>query len=139
MWTMLSAVAVAASIYFLLAMVRLAWTPFTSTTEVRESVTGISGFDFDIGETDCDTLAKDASISVFASRTGGAKKTLVFKCGPEGVADLPVITSVRQHEVQISVARISDLMFRLDHFPGVAIAYKIDVIEYPDDTTKPNE
>jgi len=100
---------------------------------------GGSGFDFEISETDCDTLAKDASISVFATRVGRANKTLVFKYGPDGVDDLPVITSMDQHEVQISIEKISDQMYRLDHLPDLAIAYKIGVIEYPDNSMKPNE
>jgi hypothetical protein len=112
LWTMLSAVAVAGRVWFLLAIVGLAWTPFSCTTEVRARVAGISGFDFEINETDCDTLAKDASISVFASRTGRAKKTLLLKYGPAGVEELPVIRSIGSHEVQVFIPKISDLMFR---------------------------
>lgn len=142
LWTMLSAAVVAVvavSIWFLLAMVGLAWTPFSCTTEVRGRAASISGFDFEISETDCDTLAKDASISVFASRMGHSKKTLLLEYSPAGVDELPVITSVGLHEVQIFIPKISNLIFRRDRMRDLSVAYKIDVTEYQDNGATPGE
>jgi hypothetical protein len=124
--------------YLILAMVGLAWTPYSCTTEVRERVAHVSGFDFEISETDCDTLAKDASISVFASRTGDMEKTLLLKYGPAGVNDLPTITSIDQHGVLISIEKVSDLIFHLDSLQELSLVYKIDVVEYPENGTNVN-
>jgi hypothetical protein len=70
-------------------------------TETRKRLPNVSGFDFEISETDCSTLGEDASISVFASKSGQTGKTLLFKYGPAGIDPISVITSVDEHTVQI--------------------------------------
>lgn len=112
-----------------LAMPGLAWAPFTCTAEARERFANVSGFDFEVSETDCDTVAKDASISV---QDGPHEQNSALKYGPTGVNALPVITSVGPHEVQISIPRISDLIFRRDKLADLSVTYRIGVIEYPD-------
>jgi hypothetical protein len=119
------------AIYLLLVTVGLAPTPHTCITEIHKRFFDVSGFDFEISETDCSTLGEDASISVFASKSGQTKKTLLLKYGPAGVDPLPVITSVDQHTVQISVSRISDLLFHLDNWEGLSVNYNIGVVDYP--------
>src|SRR5437870_5556751 len=58
-------------------------------TEVLNRISDLGGLDFEISETDCDTFAKDASISVLVSQSGRTKKSLLFKYDPSGVAPLP--------------------------------------------------
>src|SRR5215472_4432436 len=50
-------------------------------TETRSTIS-VAGLDFQIEETDCDTLAKDASISVYGFNEAGREKTLLFRYGP---------------------------------------------------------
>jgi hypothetical protein len=119
------------SVYLLLAMVGLAPNPYTCITETHKKVSGLSGFDFEISETDCSTLGEDASISVFAVKSGETKKVLLFKYGPAGGDPMPVIIPVDQHTIQISVSRISDLIFRRDNWEGLSINYNIGIVDYP--------
>jgi hypothetical protein len=125
--------------YLLLAAVGLAPTPYTCITEMHGKVSDVAGFDFEVSETDCDTLAKDASISVFASKAGQAHKTLLFKYGPAGGDPFPLITPIDQHSVQISVPWISDVIFRRDGLKDLSVVYKIGVIEYPDANIEKNK
>jgi hypothetical protein len=119
------------AIYLLLAAIGLAPTPQTCITETHEKISGISGFDFEISETNCSTLGEDASISVFAYKSEQTKGTLLLKYGPAGVDPLPHITSVDQHTVQISISRVSDLLFRRDSLNGLSVNYDIGVVDYP--------
>jgi hypothetical protein len=78
----IGAASVAAVLFLLLFAVGL-WSPYACATTVHQRIAGLSGFDFEISETDCDVLAKDATTSVFVSKAGQAKKTLLFKiCSP---------------------------------------------------------
>ena len=135
-WTLASAVTLIAILYLLLATVGLAPTPYDCITETRGRISGVSGFDFEISETDCDTLAKDAAISIFASRPGQARKVLLFKFDPAYDDLMPVITSVDQHTVQISIPRISSLFLRREKLKDLFIIYKIDLIDHPDNDSK---
>ena len=119
-------------IYLWLDLLGLAPSPYTCITEIHGKVSSLAGFDFEISETNCDTLANDAAISVFASKPGQPHKTLLFKYDPGGGDPDPVITSIGQHTVQISVPRISSVFFRRDGFKGLSVVYKIDKIDYPD-------
>jgi|ERR1051326_303035 hypothetical protein len=122
------------AVYLLLATIGLAPRPYTCLTETHEKISGLLGYDFEISETDCSTLGEDASISVFASKAGQTNKELLFKYGPAGVDPLPIITSVDQHTIQISVPRISDVIFRRDNWEGLSVIYSIGIIDYPTDS-----
>src|SRR5260370_31661706 len=78
-------------------------------TEVRGRTSGLSGFDFEISETAC---FHDLGVSVFASKVGEQKMTLLFKYIPFYVGPYPTITSIGEHAVQISVSRVSSLFCR---------------------------
>jgi hypothetical protein len=91
-------IATAVAVYVFLVFVGA---PHMCITETRKRLPNVSGFDFEISETDCSTLGEDASISVFASKSGQTGKTLLFKPGPAGIDPISVITSVDEHTVQI--------------------------------------
>ena len=120
-------------------MVGLAWTPYTCITEVRGQIAGVSGYDFEISETDCDVLAKDAATSVFISRAGQTKKTLLFKYVPPGYDAIPSITAADEHTVQISIWRVPQILCRKDRWPTLAFRYVIGVVEYPHRNGEPDE
>jgi hypothetical protein len=118
-------------LYLLLATVGLAPMSHTCITETREKIFGLAGFDFEISETNCSTLGEDASMSVFASKAGQPDKVLLFKYGPAGIAPMPVITAIDQQTIQITVPRISDLIFRRENWEGLSVNYSIGVIDHP--------
>jgi hypothetical protein len=138
-WTLAPAVALVCVLYLLLAMVGLAPLPDDCITEVRSRISGVSGFEFEISETDCDTIAKTATISVLAWKPGQTKGILLFKFFPAYVDLLPAITSVDQHTVQISIAEISSLFLLKERLGDLVVNYKIDVIDYPDSDTRKSE
>jgi hypothetical protein len=135
-WWIVGPAAALVTVYFFLASVGLVPTFRTCITETRETVRNVSGFDFEISETDCSTLGEDASISVFASRSGQIRKTLMFKYGPAGVNPMPAITSIDPHTVQISVPRISDLIMQRSNLEGLSINYNIGIKDYPGTTQR---
>ena len=90
-----------------------------------------SGFDFEISETDCDTLAKDAAISIFASKVGQTRRTLLFKYDPAGVNPYPAITSIDRHSIQVTVPRVSEVIFQRNDLEGLSVTYDIGAIDYP--------
>jgi hypothetical protein len=92
-----------------------------------------------IGRQPAMPVAKDTSISVFASRPGQTRKVLLFKFGPAYADLMPVISSVDQHTVQITIREISDLIFRREKFSDLSISYKIDVIDYPSSNAEKHE
>lgn len=118
-------------IYLLLAMVGLAPTPGTCITEIHRKIISPLGFYFEISETDCDTLAKDSAISVYASRTGQTGRTLLFKYGPAGKDPDPQITVIDQNTLELSIPRVSDVIFRQENWRGIIVKYHIGTIEYP--------
>ena len=121
--------AVAAVVFLLLFAVGL-WSPYSCTTTVHQSIAGLSGFDFEISETDCDVLAKDAATSVFISKAGQTKKTLLFKYVPPGFDAIPTITSVDEHTIQISIRRVPTIFCRRDKWETLTVKYDIGVVDY---------
>jgi hypothetical protein len=97
-------------------------------SEDRGRTTGLSGFDFDISETSC---FFDPAVSVFISKAGEQKKTLLFKYFPLYIGPYPTITSIGEHAVQISVSRVSSLFCRRDKWDDLTVKYDIGTVEYP--------
>jgi hypothetical protein len=118
--------------YLLLAATGLIWPFGPCSSEIRGRVHDVSGFDFEIDETYCDTIAKTATISVFALRPGQAKKILLFKFFPAFDDLIPQITTVDRHTIRISISKISSSFLRRCKLMDLTIDYKIDVIDYPD-------
>ncbi len=138
-WTALAASAALALVYLWLVMIGLAWTPYTCITEVRGRTTDVSGFDFEVSETNCDTFAKTVTISVFASRPGRPRKVLLFKFFPAFNDKLPVVSAVDQHTVRISIPEISSLAFRREKLGDLSVNYSIGITDYPDKEPKNTE
>lgn len=99
-------------------------------TESRGKITNLSGYDFEISETNCDLIAKDDAVSVLVSRTGQTKQTPVFKFGPAREVR-PIIKLIDPHTIQISIAWVSDVYFKNDKWEDLSIEYDIGRIDYP--------
>lgn len=128
----LLAIAIPAAIYLFLAMVGLAWTPSTCLTEERGRISGVSDHDFVISDTNCSTIAKDASVSVFVSLTDGTERTLLLKYSPVNDEFLPAITPVDRKTVLISIPVIASLIFHRDRVDDLTVRYDIGRIVFPD-------
>jgi hypothetical protein len=51
-------------------------------SQIVDTITNLSGLDFEITDLECDTLPKDAAISIFVSKTGTNSKELILKYEP---------------------------------------------------------
>jgi hypothetical protein len=132
-------VAAVAAVMFLLLFAVGLWSPYACMTTVHQRIAGLSGFDFEISETDCDVLAKDATMSVFASRAGQAKKTLLFQYVPPGFDAVPAIASLDEHTVQISIRRVPVIFCRKEKWETLTISYDIGAVEFPGVHAQPPE
>ena len=105
-------------------------------TEVQGRLAGPSGYDFEISETSC---FFDPAVSVFVSKAGEKKKTLLLKYTPIYVGPYPTITSIGEHVIQISVSRVSSMFCRRDKWNAMTVKYDIGVIDYPGRSGEPDE
>lgn len=110
-------------------------------TEPRGKVSDLSGHDFEISDTNCDTLAKDDAINVFASKTGKGDKTLVFKYDPGGpMGDVaPQIRLIGPNKIRISVTKIASIFSWRAQLEDLYVVYDIGKIEYPDPRDPPRK
>jgi hypothetical protein len=102
------------------------------STEVKRQIRDLSGFDFEIDETECDLLAKDAGSSILISSAGEDKKTVLFKFGPVDDDLLPRINVDKLHStVLISISHISFIYLQTDRWRNMTIRYDIGHVDYP--------
>jgi hypothetical protein len=92
-------------------------------TETRSRIS-IAGLDFQVEETDCDTLAKDASVSVYGLSSERPRKTLLFKYGP-GLDVLPSVNVLDGSRLQISAPSVVDVTFQAHMWMNHSIEYQI--------------
>jgi len=122
-------------IYLFVASFGLIWTPYTCLTDVRGRFSDPSGVRFEISETSCSMFAKGPSeISVFVSKANRRKKTLLFKyvMMHDGSSDaLPVVTSIDEHTVQISVKHVASIVCRTGKWGTLAVRYNIGLVVDP--------
>jgi hypothetical protein len=113
-----------AVVYVVLAGIGLVPAPGQCVDEVR-ATTRVGRLAFDIIETDCDTLAKEATISVYAMSPNGEKRALVLRFDP-GNDDLPRITAVSPDRIAITASDVSYIHSRRDDWDGVSFSYSFD-------------
>ena len=116
--------------YLLLDMIRSRGT----TTETREKIVNLSGFNFEIIETIPGGIAKMDWISIFASKVGENRKTLLFEYDPWSYYDLlPTIRVSSNYNITISIQAISSI--RVQHFKWQygSVDYEIGHIDFPEE------
>ena len=104
------------------------------STRILARIPKISGYDFEITETDCDAIAKESWISVFASKQGDGDKTLLFKYDPIYYEPIPEITPLDGNTAKISVPKIAVLLYQRDKWQSLRIHYDIRAIVFPHDS-----
>ena len=114
--------------YLLLDMIRSRGT----TTETRQKIVNLSGFDFEIIETIPGGIAKMDWISIFASKVGENRKTLLFEYDPGSYYDLlPTIRVSSNHNITISIQAISSVRVQLFKWQYGSVDYEIGYIQFP--------
>jgi hypothetical protein len=110
-----------AVIYVVLGGIGLVPLPGQCIDEVRKSVRTQTA-SFDIVETDCDTLAKEATISIYATSVNGKDHALILSIDP-GSDDLPGIAAVSSDRIAITVPGASYVHTRRDVWKDIHFDY----------------
>ena len=128
----------AAAAYILLSFVGLVPRPDTCSTQTKERIRNLFGFDFEIEETRCDTLVKDAAVSVFITKFGENKNALIFKYDPipeyNGLNYSAILPSVRFSEtgvILISISKVNTVLFTRESWEGLVINYSVGTEIFP--------
>lgn len=106
-------------------------------SETKTTLKDMSGGDFEIVYTTCDSLAKDESISVYVSSRSWIsrlfyKETLLFRYDPAMSNDpLPSITASSQNRILISIPQVSSIDVQRRNWGIVSIDYQIGKIFNP--------
>jgi len=91
------------------------------------------GLDFEFIYTNCDTLAKEETKSIFLSRGPGLIKRFdeneILRYDGSDVP--PTITTINAHTVRISIDHVSSVAFAKDRWEDVTIVYDIGRIDFP--------
>lgn len=103
--------------------------PAASACSTQSETRNVSGLKFEIRRVDCDTFAKDASVSVLVV-TDGKEKTEIFKYEPDERNPLPVISMTPDHHILISVPSVASIYSKAANWRGTAIEYSIGAVYY---------
>lgn len=130
------------SIAAIFLVFRFAVSRFTCQAEERLKIEDPAGFRFEVEYKSCDTLAKEESISVYATKVPSERaglfsrwrdqRTLLFRYDP-GRWDnpLPSITRPSQSELLISVPEVSSIGYQTRGWQKMSVNYVIGRVDYP--------
>ena len=96
-------------------------------TEVLGSSSGISGFDFEVSETDC---WHSPAVSVFVLLPGGSKRTRIFQYVRDTESG-PTIVPIDEHTVRVSLPRAIEIDCQTQKWGRLTIKYDIGPVRYP--------
>lgn len=135
------AAGICCALYAALVIVRFIPGPFACLTETEMRLQNLSGMNVEVTYTNCDTLAKDESISVYASPSSAngepfwvrllRRKTLLFRYDPGRFDNLPAIKANGEHATLISNPRIAEIFYQSRKWNGVTVDYQIGKVDYP--------
>lgn len=116
----------------------LTYSSCITTSEAKFS--DVAGWDFEVEDTNCDTLAKDEAVRVFAVRSDAnrsswirflARRRLVFQYDPWNQDELvPSITATGKDDIMISIPRVSYIYEQNRLIGHTAVAYDVRKVEY---------
>jgi hypothetical protein len=122
--------------------IRFAVPHFTCQAEERLKIDDPTGLRFVVEYKNCDTLAKEESISVYATKIASQstglfsrwrdQRTLLFRYDP-GRWDnpLPSITRPSQSEILISIPEVSSIGYQSRGWEKMSVDYAIGHVDYP--------
>lgn len=108
------------------------------------TIENLSGVTFEVEYENCDTLAKEEFMNVYATKIDPAAgvlqrwknrrtRELIFSYDPSRYDDpAPSITRPSQSRIQISIPRISSIVYQKREWAGMSVSYDIRHIEYPE-------
>lgn len=130
------------SIAMIFVVFRFAFSRFTCQTEERLKIDDPAGFRFQVEYTSCDTLAKQETISVYATKVTSKgvgllsrwrdQRTLLFRYDPGRWGNpLPTITRPSQSAILISVPEVSSIEYQNREWEKRSVNYAVGHVDYP--------
>jgi hypothetical protein len=119
-----------------------AYTQNACLTEERLKIVDHYGFAYDVVYENCDTLAKEEDISVYAKKvapkgyqafTGSEnQRTLLFRYDPmREDSPLPTITRPSQSTILISIPEVSSIIYQNRKWENMSVTYEVGRVYYP--------
>lgn len=115
--------------YLIIAPIAGLWPFDPCTSEIRQKISNLSGFDFQTTYTDCDAIAKWAYVRVLGSRAGKWEKTLLFEYDPN-IDEIPAISVTDPTHIVITIPLVSSIRFQMHDWGDVHIEYRIGRVIY---------
>ncbi|MGC2776788.1 MAG: hypothetical protein WA418_14265 [Bradyrhizobium sp.] len=129
-WTILivvaSCIGALASCYML---VLAPWNGPVCITDTRSKILDLSGYDFEVTDTQCSAIVHSEHMRVLAAKRGEWRRTLLFEYDPWN--DLPTISMPAKDRIRIAVPRVSSIVARRYAWRGMTIEYDIGEMTYP--------
>jgi hypothetical protein len=135
-------IAALGGIYAILFSTGFVFSRLACQTEEKLKIDDPSGLRFELEYTNCDLLAKDEAISVYAEKilpTGPwffsswrNQRTLIFRYDPEREdSPLPSITRPSQSTILISIPEVSSILYQNRAWANMSVNYDIRRVTYP--------
>ncbi len=109
--------------------------PFCDTP-IDKKITDLSGFNFEISTTYCNTIGTFSYTDILASRVGEKRKTLLFEYDQFSLVDLTTISVFAGDKIVISIPQIDAAYAWRYKWRGMRIDYEIGKITYPGRETR---
>jgi hypothetical protein len=130
-------------VYAVLVIAAVVPWPFACLTETKMKIANLSGMELEVTYTNCDVIAKDEFVDVYASPAIGRgwesffarllnRKTLIFRCDPGKPDDVvPTIKAAGDNRILISNPGVSSIFYQSRKWKNVSMDYAIGRIYYP--------
>jgi hypothetical protein len=115
--------------YLALAFAGMAPTPYDCITGIRRTIADPSGLDFEISETNCDSIAKQDAMVVSVTKRGSGKKAALFVFDPIYWIALPSVSVDAARTIVISVPRVGSVLSQARDWNGMPVRYDIGRID----------
>ena len=137
-----SIVVALAAVYVILVATGRIPLPGACITEEKMRIPNLSGMEFEVTYTNCDTLAKQEAISIYVSRAAVNgeslfarwlnRKTLLFRYDPaRWDSPAPSINATGNGRILISIPEVSSVFFQTRKWRNVSVDYNIGHTDYP--------
>jgi len=106
------------------------------------TIPNLSGTEFEFTYTNCDTLAKEEAIRIYASRASVKGESFLWRLSnrnallfnydpgrPDGL--LPTVVSSGNNRILISIPEVSSILFQSRKWKNLSIDYDVGHITYP--------
>ena len=125
--------------YYCLPPLTSYFLPGACLTEDEATFKNVGSAEFRAVDIDCDTLAKEEFVRVYAYRNDASsllpkwlrRRTEVFNYDPGTPNNLPRIESMGNRTIRISVPDVSEILYKQASWDGNVLEYDVGKADYP--------